>query len=353
MPRRGSIPVSLRQDQGVPLDAVQNDNNLENLQQGILQSAESAALNVPHSVVAEDGDPDTDAAPSTYAVGTYFEIKTGAELGLPVAEAGTVLVNTVKEKADTGDARAHQVAYGSQGRVYYRRSSSATTWLAWDSFGFKGELDAHVAAADPHPVYLLREESYSTGDLKSTLKSTADPGWVLMNDGTIGNEDSGATTRADADTLDLFVLLWQGFDNTKCPVSGGRGGTANGDFVAGKTIRLPLVRGRAIAVAGDGDSLTSRELGDTVGAEQHTLLAEELPSVDSPEAELLLDETQVFPVRADADGNDAPANGPLMGWSSTPQAAAVTFHISGFPGGEDEPHNNMQPTSFFNLMVKL
>ena len=51
---------------------------------------------------------------------------------------------------------------------------------------------------------------FSTGDCKVTLKTTADPGWVLMDtdDGTIGNVASSATKRADVDTEELFELLW-------------------------------------------------------------------------------------------------------------------------------------------------
>src|SRR3972149_2730731 len=49
---------------------------------------------------------------------------------------------------------------------------------------------------------------WSTGDVKLTLKTTADGGWVLMDDKTIGNAASGGTGRANADTVDLFTLLW-------------------------------------------------------------------------------------------------------------------------------------------------
>ena len=49
--------------------------------------------------------------------------------------------------------------------------------------------------------------SFTTGDVKTTLKTTADAGWVMMNDGTIGDASSGGTTRANADTQALFGLL--------------------------------------------------------------------------------------------------------------------------------------------------
>ena len=85
--------------------------------------------------------------------------------------------------------------------------------------------------------------SFTTGDVKTTLKTAADAGWVMMNDGTIGDASSGATTRANADTQALFTLLWTNVSNTNCPVSGGRGASAAADFAAHKTIALPKMLG--------------------------------------------------------------------------------------------------------------
>jgi microcystin-dependent protein len=67
-------------------------------------------------------------------------------------------------------------------------------------------------------------------------------GWVRANGRSIGNGSSGATERADADTEDLFIHLW----NTDIALSvlGGRGTTAQGDYDANKTITLPDYRGR-------------------------------------------------------------------------------------------------------------
>ena len=110
---------------------------------------------------------------------------------------------------------------------------------------------------------------FSTGDLKLTLRTAADAGWVLCNDGTIGNAASGATARADADTQALFTLLWTNMANALCPVSGGRGASAAADFAAGKTIGLTRMLGRALVVAGAGSGLTNRTLGATAGAETH------------------------------------------------------------------------------------
>src|SRR6266516_2014482 len=102
---------------------------------------------------------------------------------------------------------------------------------------------------------------FTTGDTKTTLKTTADLGWIMMNDGTIGDSTSGASTRANDDTGPLFSLLWNNTANADCAVSGGRGGSAAADFAAHKTLALPKVKGRALAGAGAGSGLTSRALG--------------------------------------------------------------------------------------------
>lgn len=118
---------------------------------------------------------------------------------------------------------------------------------------------------------------WSTGDVKMTMKTSADAGWVLMNDGTIGDASSGGTARANADTSALFTLIWTNCANTQCPVSTGRGASAAADFAAHKTINLPLVLGRALAAAGSGSGLTSRVLGATTGAETHSISTAEMP----------------------------------------------------------------------------
>lgn len=108
---------------------------------------------------------------------------------------------------------------------------------------------------------------FTTGDVKLSIKTTADTGWVMMNDGTIGDGTSGGTTRANADTSALYTLLWNNTADADCPVSTGRGGSAAADFAAHKTITLPKALGRAMAGYGAGSGLTSRALGSKVGAE--------------------------------------------------------------------------------------
>lgn len=93
---------------------------------------------------------------------------------------------------------------------------------------------------------------FSAGDVKLSMKSVADTGWVLMNDGTIGSATSGGTTRANADTEDLYTIIYNAITDTWAPVIGGRGASAAADFAANKALTLPKALGRALCGYGTG-----------------------------------------------------------------------------------------------------
>lgn len=188
---------------------------------------------------------------------------------------------------------------------------------------------------------------YSTGDIKPTLKTVADTGWVIANDGTIGKATSGASTRANDDTYDLFVLIWSNTSEQWCPVSGGKGTTADNDWFAGKTIALPKMKGRSVAGYGGGTGLTFRELAENLGEEVHELLPEEIPSHDHEAYH-----AQYSPLggaRGDAHNT--------INWQIGSEIANTYLSRTGFTFGDlyqnTTPHNVMQPTVFVNWMIKL
>jgi hypothetical protein len=99
-----------------------------------------------------------------------------------------------------------------------------------------------------------------TGETKSTMnpfsfKNTQmnQNGWIPLNDGTIGNSSSGASTRAKPDTWLLYKLIWEGTTAANCGlfdnlgVSTSKGGSALSDWNANKSIRLPHNLGRVVA----------------------------------------------------------------------------------------------------------
>jgi microcystin-dependent protein len=196
----------------------------------------------------------------------------------------------------------------------------------------------------------LSTARFTTGDVKLTIKTVADPGWVLMNDGTIGNAVSGATTRANADTEALFTLLWNNTTDANCPVSGGRGASAAADFAANKTIALPKALGRALAVYGSGAGLTNRSLAQALGSEDATLVSHtHTATVNDPgHAHKVL----VKDVQAGAGGGIFGVNG-AFDIDKYTESAGTGISVDISTAGSSGSQANMQPTVFLNVMIKL
>ena len=187
-----------------------------------------------------------------------------------------------------------------------------------------------------------------TGDVKTSFLSSAPNGWVAMNDGSIGNVGSGATTRANQDAFQLYKTIWDGVSNTWAPLQdstgaplGSRGASAVADFIANNRLVLPLSLGRTLAGAGAGANLTSRDLGQNLGSEVVTIAA--MPSHNHPGS--------TVPIIISGAGAIGGANNLVIGSGTTalniaPQGGG-TLNTSGAADG------NMQPTSFMNVFIKL
>lgn len=138
-------------------------------------------------------------------------------------------------------------AYGRWPRIYlpyvdYReRVRSAGGVLLWDDDGIANPPPASDGGGGSIPDSQLLK----SGDYKWLPYDVEESGWVRGNARTIGSAGSGATERANDDTEDLYVILWNRLSNSVCPVSGGRGASAAADFAANKTLGLPDLRGVA------------------------------------------------------------------------------------------------------------
>ncbi len=175
-----------------------------------------------------------------------------------------------------------------------------------------------------------------TGDIKvNYLTSSVTPvipGWVAMNDKSIGNVGSGATGRENKDTFQLYKTIWDGVINTWAPVSTGRGASAVADFIANKTLTLPRSLGRAMAGAGTGSGLTTRALGEYVSStETTTLIGANLP-VGTP-------------------FNTVNSASAIVDFGSNVFVPAQVG--TGYTQGASTPFTNMQPSSFMNVYIKL
>lgn len=233
------------------------------------------------------------------------------------------------------------------------RSSSGTGAAEEISCGsFGRSILACASASALQAVFGI----FTTGDVKLTLKTSADTGWVMMNDGTIGDASSSATTRANADTSDLFTLLWTNFSNSLAPVSGGRGASAAADFAAHKTIGLTKVLGRALAISGAGSGLTSRTLGDTVGGETQTLIEANLPPhahAQTAQQPTLAYSTATIEKGTGSNGTQTAVTTAGSGGQTATCGDDGTPGNTGNGSGSSTAFSIMQPTTFLNVMVKL
>jgi microcystin-dependent protein len=206
---------------------------------------------------------------------------------------------------------------------------------------------------------------FSTGDVKLTLKTVADTGWVMCNDSTIGSATSGASYQ-NANAQALFTLLFNNITDTFSPIytSGAvpttraAQGSVGAAWAANCQISLTKVLGRALGIAGAGGApLTARTLGQFLGEENHALTAAE----NGPHSHggLTGNENANHTHQYLAGSNGvtyAPNAGASTGFAATPQntstESAAHQHVIN-SDGSGTAHNTMQPTSFLNAMIKL
>ena len=199
-----------------------------------------------------------------------------------------------------------------------------------------------------------------SGFIGFTLALTAPAGWLMFNDSTVGDGSSGATYAA-ANAQAVFNLLYA-FSDANCPLLTSVGsattrsaqGAAAAAWAAHCRITLPLTLGRALAAAGSGSGLTARNPGDTVGEETHTLSTTETPShTHTQQGDFGTDQTNL--IRGSIVGQDL-QNGATptftLGGGSSVQASVTISGQTASTGG-DGAHNNIQPTAFLNVIVKL
>ena len=163
-------------------------------------------------------------------------------------------------------------------------------------------------------VYLRPLE---VGDIKYSVIGDDHNGWLRC-----AGEAVSRTTYAD-----LFAVI----------------GTAFGAGDGSTTFNLPDCRGRVLGAIGTGVGLSARALGDTVGAETHTLTIGEMPAHNHEVND---------PGHRHAYQNQAGDNGPA-GFSDGADndeynqfTDYVTTGITLDNTGGGGAHNNMQPTEF-------
>lgn len=206
----------------------------------------------------------------------------------------------------------------------------------------------------------------STGDAKLTLRSTANTGWVMMDDGNIGNAGSGASTRANADTQSLFNLLYP-FADADCALLTSTGsattrsaqGSAATAYAAGCRMSLPKQLGRTFIIGGAGAGLTARTVGHSLGSETLTLQRSDLPNVQptfTGTSGTVTVNSQFANVVLSNGGGQTLGGG--VGVSPTTLTSTGTFTPQGtvqsLNGGVTQTNPSvMMPSTAWNVMLKL
>ena len=186
-----------------------------------------------------------------------------------------------------GNGRWPAVFVSFQTSYDYKITTSSGTQLVY--FTEVPNVDpTDVAAGTVTPESLI-----ATGHVHWEPIQGTKVGFVRLNGRTIGNGSSGASERANADTQNLFVYLWNSLIDGVAPVSTGRGASAEADFIAAKTITLldgrsGVLRGLDAMGATNASRLGSAPVvtgavnapGSALGENTHVLLTAELASHD-------------------------------------------------------------------------
>jgi hypothetical protein len=207
---------------------------------------------------------------------------------------------------------------------------------------------ANVAAI----LSILGVSPATTGDVKLTLKTVADSGWLLFDDGTFGNAGSGSSNSNSANNLALFTLIFNNISDTWAPIltSSGAATTraaqtnAATAWAAACRMSLPKTLGRALAVAGSGSGLTARPLGSNTGAESSVIAQAHLPNITLTTTPSAL--VKGSTVNTILDGTSSVHTNVMIDTGTT-----TTFTTP--LGGSGVALPIMEPTAFLNAMVKI
>jgi hypothetical protein len=284
-----------------------------------------------------------------------FAADLAAGYWLLIADLSSIPLQTANNIAITPSggivtADVQDAMYGLDARI----TSSQSQITGFTSAGITDSSTSGRAVLTGTPDQgLAALNAWSTGDVKSTIKTIADIGRLMMNDGTIGNVSSGANF-AGALALNLYTLLWDNVTNTYAPVAGGRGATAAADWAANKPIALLAVLGRALGVAGAGSGLTLRALGQTAGVETQAIAQANLPAV-SPTFSGTPPGVS-FTQWNGTGGTEQSGGGATFNPVRTADIIQTPLPtpagtISALGSGTALPI--MQPTTFLNVMIKL
>lgn len=213
-------------------------------------------------------------------------------------------------------------------------------------------------------------------------------GWVWRNGNTVGNASSNATGRANADTADLFAVLWalpsttvQLYSSAGAPIT--RGGSAASDFAANRAIATLDTRERVtiglgtmggtsdpLRITTGGSGISGTVLGAAGGVETVSLTSNQngvhthsaaTASAGSHNHLNGNGDNGSIPFVYGSTSTDCPGfadSGTSSGGAAQVQgytnfAGVHTHTVTVDNAGLGDAHQNVQPTIICNKIIKL
>jgi len=183
---------------------------------------------------------------------------------------------------------------------------------------------------------MISANLHTTGDMKwsAVPPAAASTGWIVISSSTDTIGLSGATFSGEA-TRNLYRLYWNNYPDSVFPVAGSRGASADADFDANKHMSLEVYSGSAFGVAGSSSLYLdfAPVASDLFGDQYHTLNVDQLAN-----------HAHTYSYRGGIEIK--PLDSGVAAWIGD------STQDTGGTGG-NQPHNNMQPTRFWYLHIKL
>lgn len=238
-------------------------------------------------------------------------------------------------------------------KLYYQATTMVAALAQFiQNAGFDA-VDTNLTTLVTNLTSALTPTGETTGVMKDYWGASAPTGYVLADGQTIGSAASGATSRANSDTLNLYTLLWNATTNTELPIqdssgaASSRGASAAVDFAANKRLPLPDMRGRvSIGLDNMGGTAANRITSASDNGANSTVMA------GSGGA-------QTVALTADNNGphshtvNVEAANANNVNFGSNFTIFADNTNVTTSTSGSGTPHSNTQPWLACNKIIKL